>query len=257
MGFFILVLFIAVPLALWGIIDPKGAWRATESWKFKNPDANEPSEAAYAMSRIGGVFALVMLVIGGVMLYNVSRDASSRRADSTSPGTVPSYQSPEIRSLHKDLGAGTLVGYRYPSELTLEFVVLDSGRRSGFPAPSCDTGVSVYEHTNAIVVEVTRSAHVTTWSDEADVQPQLEHACDGVVEKPSTIRRQFDKPLGGRPILTAAPMVDPATVGLAYAGRPAQPLEEVAKPGVKQPLRPVTIDPAWQPVPLLAPAPAA
>ncbi|UQE76057.1 hypothetical protein MYK68_05545 [Gordonia sp. PP30] len=252
MGFVILIFLILVPLLLWAIFDPKGAWRASEAWKYKNPEANEPIDAAYALSRLGGVLTLVRLILGGIMLYTASRH--SGEPERSRSGTSVTLTSADPSPRQEDLGPGTIVGYRYPSELTLQFVVLEGD------APylaSCTTGVGVYEHTNAIVVQVTRSVidFSVHWSDDPAEPRALRPMCDD--EKPSAVTRELQRPLGGRPFLTAAPMVDPATVGLAYARRPAQPLEEVAKPGVKQPLRPVRIDPSWTTVPLLAPAPAA
>jgi hypothetical protein len=56
---------------------PKGIWWATEAWKFRNPTANEPSDAAYAMTRLGGV----ALIIGAVVLGAVFiRDARAQAA---------------------------------------------------------------------------------------------------------------------------------------------------------------------------------
>ncbi len=255
MGFFILILVIAVPFVLWGIIDPKGAWRATESWKYKNPEANEPSETSYMLSQIGGVIALIVFVIMGIGLYSTSHDAgsSSTRASGSDSGSgTGEYTMPEMRFTRFDAGPGTLIGYRYPSELTLEFVVLDADGHYAFSGPTCDTQVSVHEQSNAVVVEVTRTARSTNWLDPGAPDPDLSDVCESAEENPRSTSHKLQEPLGDRPILTAAPQVDPMTVDLAPAAGPAQPLQEVPTPGVKQPLTPVPINPAWRPVPLLA-----
>ncbi|GEE01838.1 hypothetical protein nbrc107696_22840 [Gordonia spumicola] len=243
MGFLIVLGVIAVGLFLWQVIDPRGAWRATESWKFRNPDANEPSDTAFAMARVGGVVGIVGLAVAGAMMYGATRSA-----DDPSDGrparpaySVPTYSPPTYRSF--DLGPGTVVGYRYPSELTVELVVLDADSQ---PRIVCSTDVDVYEHTNAVVVRVARSL--------ADFRGRTEPDPDDCTESsPTTVTRALAHPIGDRPILTAAPVVDAASVGLRPGPRVRPtPLVEVPAPGVVQPQHPVRIDPSWRPVPLLA-----
>ncbi len=43
------------------------------SVKDRNPEANDPSEAAYAMTRIGGVVGLVVLVVVGYKMVQADR----------------------------------------------------------------------------------------------------------------------------------------------------------------------------------------
>ncbi len=51
------------------LASPSGIWWATESWKFRNPEANEPSEIAYGMTRAGGLVLIIgALVIGGIII---------------------------------------------------------------------------------------------------------------------------------------------------------------------------------------------
>ena len=57
---------VAAVMALWAIISPRGQWNALQSWAFRNADANEPSDAAYALTRLGGVVVLGMIVVGVV-----------------------------------------------------------------------------------------------------------------------------------------------------------------------------------------------
>lgn len=60
---------------------PRGIWWATQSWKFRNPEANEPSDVAYGMTRVGGVLlVIVALVLGGVVIANgLSKSARDKR----------------------------------------------------------------------------------------------------------------------------------------------------------------------------------
>lgn len=261
MAFFIVLMLIAVPLIIWQIVDPRGAWRIAESWKFRNPEANEPSDTAYELSRVGSVLALIGLLVCGVMFWNLSRDAEQDRAErATSSSTTP-YERPDLspKQSTADLGPGTVLGYVYPSERTIELVVLDGN--SGYVATtgsvSCATSVAVYEHTNAIVVQATRSAWALAMYNEEPVsQARLAEECSSATEVPTTASRQLVHPIGDRPIVTAAPLADPASFALAYGPqvRP-EPLVEVPRPGVQQRQHPVEIDPSWHEVPLLAAVP--
>ncbi|WP_336792823.1 DUF6199 family natural product biosynthesis protein [Gordonia malaquae] len=245
MGFFILLGIVVVGFAVWQIVDPRGLWRATESWKFRDPDANEPSDVAYGLARIGGVVGIIAVVVCGWLIYDTSR-SDNRNAD-RSPR--PTYSSPPFtypKPSRVDLGAGRMVGYRYPSELTLEFVVLEADSPW---QTSCVTGVGVYEHTNAVVVSVSRS--FTDFRGESGSSVDEAEQCSD--EAPRALTRKLDRPVGNRPILTAAPLVDPVSVGLRFGPRiRPTPLVEVLTPGVVQTQHPVRIDPSWKSVPLLA-----
>lgn len=258
MGLLILVLLFAVPLFLWSIVDPRGAWRVGQAWKFRNPEANEPSEAAYGLQRVGAVVGLIMLLVGVVILWNMSRDNPPQNWESSAPASSFGRPNTEPARRSLDVGPGTLLGYRYPSDYTLTFVSLQPNQRYGLN--NCFNAVAVYEHTNAIVVGATLESQITAGWDggageitAADITDErLTAQCAGAEVGTRTFTLQ--RPLGDRPILTAAPLGDPAQYGLAFAPGPATPLEEVPRPGVKQPLTPVEIDPAWTPLPLLAPA---
>ena len=63
MGVAIFFLVLAAVFALWGLISPEGMWNATQSWRFKDPEANRPSEAQHAMTRVGSGICLVAVAI--------------------------------------------------------------------------------------------------------------------------------------------------------------------------------------------------
>ena len=65
----ILVAIVMALLGLWQMVNPRGNWRATEGWKYRDPDANEPSETSYGLRRIGGFFRWS----GGVEIRELSR----------------------------------------------------------------------------------------------------------------------------------------------------------------------------------------
>ncbi|MFG2042891.1 DUF6199 family natural product biosynthesis protein [Dactylosporangium sp. NPDC048998] len=55
-------------LLLWGVISPESQWRTLQAWSYRNPEANEPSDTAYTLTRIGSAIALAVLVCGGLIL---------------------------------------------------------------------------------------------------------------------------------------------------------------------------------------------
>jgi hypothetical protein len=63
MGFGIVVLLIGVPLSFLTWFKPRELWRATESWKFRNPEANEPSDFAYRLGAIGTTAGTALLAV--------------------------------------------------------------------------------------------------------------------------------------------------------------------------------------------------
>ncbi|WP_243859026.1 DUF6199 family natural product biosynthesis protein [Actinomyces sp. ZJ308] len=75
-------------LGLWQMVNPKGSWRATEGWKYKNPEANEPSEASYGLRSLGGFFSIIMAaVLVGYAAQVGKLDSSDSR--STNPAALP------------------------------------------------------------------------------------------------------------------------------------------------------------------------
>lgn len=64
----VLVYGLFVILALWAVISPKSMYWVLTAWQHRNPEANEPSDAGYLVSRIGAAVALVVLVVAGAQL---------------------------------------------------------------------------------------------------------------------------------------------------------------------------------------------
>jgi hypothetical protein len=86
MGLGIVVLLIGIPLGLLMLFKPREVWRATEGWKFRNPEANEPSGIAYALGGIGTIAATVILA---ALAFTKADSVDSASTTSTRP-TYPS-----------------------------------------------------------------------------------------------------------------------------------------------------------------------
>lgn len=249
-AYWVIIGCVAVPLLLWQIFNPRGMWETTQAWKYRNPEANEPSDEAHGVAQAGAIFGLVILIGGGLILTNLASDTASKpsaskssSAASSSTKRPPVYETKSERQ-RKEVGPGTIIGYDHPSELTLRLAV--PGARTATLLGGCSTVTGVYEHSNAIVISVTR------W-EESDSEGVYRYHCNDDTARPRLVRRTLKEPLADRPILTAATIGDPKAYGLAPGPetRPV-PLKENPEPGVQQPLTWVSIDPAWVSVPLVA-----
>lgn len=61
------------------VASPRRIWWATQSWKFRDPEANEPSDAAYGMTRAGGVFVILLALFVGASIIHSDFQRKSRR----------------------------------------------------------------------------------------------------------------------------------------------------------------------------------
>ena len=62
----------AVSLAL--LVNPRRAWWRLSAWRFKNPEANEPSGALYAILRLAGLVGAIAVAIAMVEQYLNDRE---------------------------------------------------------------------------------------------------------------------------------------------------------------------------------------
>lgn len=246
---FVLIALIVVPLAIWQIRDPRGVWQATQAWKYRHPEANEPSDDAHSLAQVGSVFALVVLLVVGIVLASTqgggdddADDSAATPSSEPSPTTTIDRRTPYFTT--REIGPGSILGYDHPSTLTIRLVVFGAPRLS--IDGSCKTRVGVYEHTNAVIVSVTRV-------EESDGYGTFHNRDCTDPDDLYVAKHSLNEPLGQRPVLTAAPIAaDPVRHGLSVITAPPEPLVEYPRPGVRPRLEPVSIDPAWTPVPMLS-----
>ena len=82
----ILLAIVMALLGLWQMVNPRGNWRATEGWKYRDPDANEPSETSYGLRSVGGFFTIVMAAVLaglGMQAGDLGSSKSGSSADAT------------------------------------------------------------------------------------------------------------------------------------------------------------------------------
>lgn len=75
-GCVVIFLFGAVAFLLWGVISPEGMWRSTQAWQYKNPEANEPSEAAFTTMRVSGIISILVLLCTACFIMDIGNIAS-------------------------------------------------------------------------------------------------------------------------------------------------------------------------------------
>lgn len=56
---------VLIVLGIWPALSPRTAWRVVEAWQYRDPEANEPSDLAFAISRVASI---VLLVVGAGMV---------------------------------------------------------------------------------------------------------------------------------------------------------------------------------------------
>ena len=164
------ILVIVVGLVVGGVMvaAPRGIWWATESWKFRNPEANEPSEAAYGMSRVGGViFVIVALVLGGSIISNDLADKEKREAKAQQEAAEAAFVAPPAQSR----GLLPVIGY------VTEYVPVGVAVRVYYTAPSRSVPGYVRDSTDRFTYPCASVPHKASGEDgRVDVTVELSWA---------------------------------------------------------------------------------
>lgn len=90
------------------LINPRSLWHAFSAWQYRNPEANEPSDAKYAMSRVScAVCGLFLIGLGlnanieltgdifGVRDHRAAAEQVAAAVQSDSPLTLTNYRDEE------------------------------------------------------------------------------------------------------------------------------------------------------------------
>ena len=119
MGIAVVILLIVIPVGVYMILRPRKIWWATQAWKFRDPEANEPSDASYAFSRLGGVMMIVggavvaLLVATGPLGQGPESTPREPRATANFPMiTTTTTPPPPAAARPEDRGAIPIVGYQ-------------------------------------------------------------------------------------------------------------------------------------------------
>jgi hypothetical protein len=214
MGWFIFLSLLVIPLALWGVINPRSQWRALSAWQYRNPDANEPSDAAYGLSRVGSLIGLGAWGVLLVMLLSADDpDRTSRATAGRSSYAFPSTSIPQPVDLEPLPVAGYAPNQTNPRSLTL-VVRIKSG-----PWWCRPKARAVTEDAKRIEVAV-----VMQGTPIGDDPP----SCQGAGPTPVSTYLFLKQPLGKRAVVTRGPYADPA--GTVHPAGPVRPLAKVPVP---------------------------
>ena len=102
----------AILLLVLTVVDPRKLWYSTTAWQFKNPEANEPSEASFAVGRVVsgigalgfGIAALTMTAGALAPLTQDGLDSAGRDAARELTGEYSKYGSPGVRAIEEQIG---------------------------------------------------------------------------------------------------------------------------------------------------------
>lgn len=98
-GLAIVVLVIGIPIGLYMLLRPKHVWWTFESWKYKNPEANEPSETAYGLSALSGGGVIVAAIILAWVAWSTEKDQRAaedrRQVEAAEQKAIDEYVAPK------------------------------------------------------------------------------------------------------------------------------------------------------------------
>jgi len=103
---------VAILLILLTVVDPRSLWYSTTAWQFKHPEANEPSEASFALGRVvsgvaaaGFTVAAIIATAGSVAPLSQDRlDSAGESAARDLTGAYGKYGSPGVAAIEEALG---------------------------------------------------------------------------------------------------------------------------------------------------------
>lgn len=108
----IIILLIGIPIGLLMVLKPRALWWTLQSWKYKDPEANEPSDAAYTMSSLGGGVVIVIVVIVALIAWT-RPDAADRRSSASTYSSTSSYTPPPRPTPPQNRGVIPIVAYHF------------------------------------------------------------------------------------------------------------------------------------------------
>jgi hypothetical protein len=95
----ILVLVIGIPIGLYLLLRPRHAWWSFASWKFRDPKANEPSDAGYGLAALRGLGVIGASIILAWLAWSTESDQRAaeekRHAETARQRAIDEYVAPQ------------------------------------------------------------------------------------------------------------------------------------------------------------------
>lgn len=232
----IVVLVIGIPIGLLMLFKPREVWHATEGWKFRNPEANEPSGAAYALGGVGVIVGT--LILAGLAFTKPDYDAevASAQSSTRTRPTYPSYSytppppKPFTVPAPQNRGALPMIGYMTDGGVTTVYfyapMAASDAAPDGRPRP-CDVSPRI---------EGADTEHVSVDIDLMWAPTAKEDLARGW----SCRTKNDDEPLVARSLVIGS--VSPTAELIASA-----PLPDMRLPRLAEPPRPLADPPAASP----------
>jgi hypothetical protein len=73
-----------VSMLLWTVIAPRHQWRALIAWRYRDPAANEPSDASYAVRRVTAAILVIGLAVATWGLVDIANESGAQPSVDTS-----------------------------------------------------------------------------------------------------------------------------------------------------------------------------
>jgi len=67
-----IVLAVLIAVGIWGVVNPRSLYWTLHAWKYRNPEANEPSDVSYGLTRVSSLVGVVILGVAGVFFFGLS-----------------------------------------------------------------------------------------------------------------------------------------------------------------------------------------
>lgn len=219
MALAIVILLVGIPVGLFMLFKPRAVWWALQSWKYRNPEANEPSDAAYAMSALSGLMVIVAVVIIAVLAWT-RPDPSDRYTSSTSTSASVSYTPKPPPAPPQNRGVIPIVAYhlmdggngRFKGKtyLNVSYLVPDDGNAvAGGMNTEPDSGCEVMQTVTGLGIDrVTVDLHLS-WVDRYGyAKPGADDRCRVGKWSPYVSTMVVTEIQPGITVLTNGPIVD-------------------------------------------------
>jgi hypothetical protein len=80
----VLVCVLFMPMLLWTAIAPRHQWRVLMAWRYRDPAANEPSEASYGARRVTAAILVIGLAVSMWSLVDIANESGAQPSVDTS-----------------------------------------------------------------------------------------------------------------------------------------------------------------------------
>lgn len=70
-----------IAFALWTVIAPRQQWQVLNAWRYRDPDANEPSDLSYHLGRAAGIGTIVLVLVLGFIIVRNDNSPEHSAAD--------------------------------------------------------------------------------------------------------------------------------------------------------------------------------